>query len=140
VASFERSPRYELGELSLVRAVEADGVPQSLVVGAVRDGDHSIFASMVYRKMMRKTRRGSVSELRSERLALRDSAAAKSSAYSEPLCGGSWALWDEFARLHIQEDGRVIDPLAEGYRHPRGSRMHCSLHWWRTTRDVSTVS
>lgn len=39
---------------------------------------------------------------------------ASLSVHSEPLCGGSWALWEEFARLHIQEDGRVIDPLAEG--------------------------
>lgn len=35
-------------------------------------------------------------------------------AQSAEYCLDEWPLWDEFARVHIQPDGRVIDPAADG--------------------------
>lgn len=39
---------------------------------------------------------------------------ASFSAHAALRCGGSWPLWEDFARIHIQADGRVVDQGAEG--------------------------
>jgi len=37
-----------------------------------------------------------------------------SGSFAATSCGASWSLWEDFARAHIQSDGRVVDKNAEG--------------------------
>ena len=34
-------------------------------------------------------------------------------SYSDVPCAGKWTYWENFARVHIQDDGRVVDMSAE---------------------------